>query len=75
MRGGGFLDFLGKANAFLKKSGLVSSIGNALGQAGVPYAGDIGAVAGSLGYGRRSRRGGALRLAGMGLGLAGRRRR
>jgi len=76
MHGGGFLSFLGKANDFLKNSKLVSTVGSALGSAGVPFASQIGSVAGSLGYGRRRhRRGGALRLAGMGLGLAGRRRR
>ena len=76
MRGRGLADFLGKANNFLRSSKLVSTIGNALGAAGVPFASQIGSVAGSLGYGRRRRhrRGGALRLAGMGLGLAGRRR-
>lgn len=68
MRGRGLMDFLGKANNFLKQSKLVSSVGSALGAAGVPFASQIGSVAGSLGYGRR-RRGGALRLAG------GRRRR
>ena len=74
MRGGGFMDFLGKANNFLKSSKLVSTVGNALGAAGVPFASTIGNAAGSFGYGRRRhRRGGALRLAGMGLGLAGRR--
>lgn len=73
-RGAGFMDFLGKANNFLKSSKLVSTVGNALGAAGVPFASTIGNAAGSFGYGRR-RRGGSLRLAGAGLGLAGGRRR
>ncbi len=60
------MDFLGKANSFLRNSKLVSTVGNALGSAGVPFASQIGNIAGSLGYGRKSmrRRGGALRLAG-----------
>ena len=61
MRGRGFLDFLGKANNFLKSSKLVSTVGSALGAAGVPFASTIGSAAGSLGYGRRGR---GLRLAG-----------
>ena len=63
MRGKGFMDFLGKANNFLKSSKLVSTIGSALGSAGIPFASQIGSVAGSLGYGRR-RRGSGLHLAG-----------
>ena len=63
MRGRGIGDFLKRANSFLKSSKLVSTVGNALGAAGIPFASQIGSVAGSLGYGRR-RRGGALRLAG-----------
>ena len=65
MRGRGIGDFLKRANSFLKSSKLVSTVGNALGAAGIPFASQIGSVAGSLGYGRR-RRGGALRLAGAG---------
>ena len=67
MRGRGLMDFLGKANNFLRNSKLVSTVGSALGAAGVPFASQIGSVAGSLGYGRRRR--------GSGLGLAGGRRR
>ena len=63
MRGGGLMSFLGKANDFLKKSKLVSSVGSALGSMGVPYASQISGVANSLGYGRR-RRGSGLSLAG-----------
>ena len=65
MRGRGFMDFLSKANEFLRNSKLISSVGSALGSAGVPFASQIGSVAGSLGYGRR-RRGYGLRLAGAG---------
>lgn len=62
-RGRGILSFLGKAKDFLQRTKLVSNIGSALGQAGVPYAQDISNVAGSLGFGRR-RKGRGLRLAG-----------
>ena len=72
-RGRGFMDFLGKANNFLKSSKLVSTVGNALGAAGVPLAGQIGSVAGRFGYGRK-RMGRGLRLAGRGIGVAGGRR-
>jgi len=58
------MSFLGKANSFLKNSGLISSIGSALGSAGVPYASDIGNAAKAFGYGRRRRMGRGLRLAG-----------
>lgn len=59
------MDWLGKANNFLKSSKLVSTVGNALGSAGVPFASQIGNIAGSLGYGRsRVRKGRGLTLAG-----------
>lgn len=60
------MDFL--ANNFLKNSKLVSTVGSALGAAGVPFASQIGSVAGALGYGRRYRgyRGYGLNLAGAG---------
>jgi hypothetical protein len=75
MRGAGFMDFLSKANSFLKNNKIISSVGEALGKMGVPLAGSIGSAAGALGYGRRkSMRGKALRLAGGGLSLSGRRR-
>ena len=61
MRGRGFGSFLAGAHKFVKDNQLVSKIGSALGSMGVPYAGQIGSVAGSLGYGRRGR---GLRLAG-----------
>jgi hypothetical protein len=65
MRGRGFMDFIGKANSFLKNSKLISTVGSALGAAGVPYAGQIAGVAGKLGYGRpRRHRGLGLHLAG-----------
>lgn len=66
-RGRGIMDFISKAGKFLKDSKLISTVGNALGQAGIPLASQIGSVAGSLGFGRsmvRRRRGGALKLAG-----------
>ena len=62
MRGRGIMQFLGKANDFLKRSKLVSGVGSALGSIGVPYANQISGVANSLGYGRK--RGSGLRLAG-----------
>ena len=69
-RGGSFKSFLSGANQFLRKSGLLSSLGE-LGSQYVPgkwgqRIGMAGRVAGTLGYGRRPRRkcGGALRLAG-----------
>lgn len=78
MRGRGFMDFIKKAGKFLKKTHLVSRIGNILGKAGVPYAGTIGSAAARLGYGRRRHyrrvhHGGALKLAGQGLSIGGRR--
>lgn len=66
---------LGKANSFLKRSRVISRMAGRSSHAGVRMAGN---VASALGYGRRfrrKRRGGALKLAGMGLGLAGGRRR
>lgn len=71
MRGRGFMSFLRKANAFLRKYKIISSVGSALGAVGVPYAGTIGSAAAAVGYGRRKRRGGALKLAGGALRLAG----
>jgi hypothetical protein len=66
-RGRGLWNFLKKVGAFLKRTKLVSTVGNALGAAGVPYAGAIGKAAGSIGYGRH-------RIKGMGLRRAGSRR-
>jgi hypothetical protein len=74
MKGRGkFKDFLGKANNFLKKSQILSKLGNAYSKYGsnfgLPYTTQIGQaadVAKTMGYGRRRRvrRGGALRPAG-----------
>lgn len=47
--------FFSNIHDFIKKHKLVSTIGNALGSVGVPYAGAIGKAAGVLGYGRRRR--------------------
>jgi hypothetical protein len=68
-RGGSFKSFLSGANNFLKKSGLLSTLGQ-IGSQLAPgkygkMAGILGNAAGTMGYGRRRRRcGGALRLAG-----------
>ena len=72
-RGRGIMDFLGRAKDFLQKSKLVSTVGNALSSAGVPYAGAVTSVASRFGYGRRRGRG--LRLAGSEIEIAGGRRR
>ena len=73
MKGKGFIDFIKKVGSWFKSNKIISTVGNALGAAGVPYASKIGSVAGSIGLGRK--RGGALRLAGAGGRLAGGRRR
>lgn len=68
-------NLLGKAHSFLKRSRVISRMAGRSSHAGVRAAGSI---ASALGYGRRfrrKRRGGALKLAGMGIGLAGGRRR
>jgi hypothetical protein len=68
-------NLLGKAHSFLKRSRVISRMAGRSSHAGVRAA---GSVASALGYGRRfrrKRRGGALKLAGMGLGLSGGRRR
>jgi len=68
-------NLLGKAHSFLKRSRVISRMAGRSSHAGVRAAGSI---ASALGYGRRfrrKRRGGALKLAGMGMGLAGGRRR
>ena len=56
------MSFLKKANQWLRKTGIISKVGKALSDV-VPYAGDIGKVAGRLGYGKRGR---GLKLAGSG---------
>ena len=68
-RGGSFKSFLSGANNCLKKTGLLSTLGQ-IGSQMTPckygaMAGVLGNAAGAMGYGRRRRRcGGALRLAG-----------
>lgn len=44
---------LKKVNKFLRDTKILSKIGTALNNAGVPYAGDIGGLADQLGYGRK----------------------
>ncbi len=60
---GKFKQFLDKANGFLKKSQLLSKLGNFYSKIGqvlpLPYAGTVGTaanVAGNMGYGRRRMR-------------------
>jgi len=68
-------NLLSKANSFLKRSRVISRMAGRSSYSGVRMAGH---VASALGYGRRfrrKRRGGALKLAGMGMGLAGMGRR
>ena len=70
--------FFGKANKWLRKTGLISKVAGVAGMVDPRFRAASG-VASALGYGRRfrrhRRRGGAIKLAGMGLGLAGGRRR
>ena len=71
---GKFKEFLGKANNFLKKSQILSKLGNMYSKVGqvlpLPYAGTVGTaanVAGKMGYGRKKRhvrKGGSLRPSG-----------
>jgi hypothetical protein len=68
-------NLLSKAHSFLKRSKIISRMAGRSSHSGIRAA---GSVASALGYGRRfrrKRRGGALKLAGMGMGLAGGRRR
>jgi len=73
-RGGNILSDIGNAlssaHSFIRKNKIISTVGNALGAVGVPYASAVGKVAGVLGYGRRRRRrrGGNLRSMMMGYG-------
>ena len=55
-RGAGFWDALKSAHNFIKSNKVISTVGNALGSVGVPYAGTIGNAAAALGYGIRRRR-------------------
>ncbi|EGG19768.1 hypothetical protein DFA_06868 [Cavenderia fasciculata] len=52
-QGEGFFDWLKKAHDFVKDNKLISRGAKALGDAGVPFVGKVGDVAGSLGYGQR----------------------
>lgn len=79
MHGRGFGNFLSKANNFLRDNKIISRVANTLAESGVApgLSSTIGKIAGTLGYGRRHHRmhkGGALKLAGMGLSLASGRR-
>ena len=51
-RGSGLWDALKSAHNWIKSNKIISTVGNALGKVGVPYAGAIGTAAGTLGYGR-----------------------
>lgn len=64
VRGGNkFTDWVkNKALPWLKKTGAVSKVANALGSVGVPFASQVGKVASSVGYGRRRRRPAARRV-------------
>jgi hypothetical protein len=65
-----------RAHDFVKKNKLVSTVANALGSVGVPYAGAIGKAASLVGYGRRRRVGRPrVRRSGMGRRIVHRRRR
>lgn len=48
--------FLSNVHDFIKRHKIISTVGNALGAVGVPYASAVGKAAGVLGYGRRRRR-------------------
>ena len=73
LKGRGFMDFIKKANNWLRKTKVVSRLGGlygkyggTLGLPGASTVGQIAGVAGQAGYGRRRRmrRGTGLRLAG-----------
>ena len=55
MRGRGFMDFIKGVSNFLKKTKIISTVGNALGTA-FPVAGTIGKAASAIGYGRARKR-------------------
>ncbi len=62
------------AKGFLRRTKMISRLAS---RSSHPVAKVVGSVANAMGYGRRyrrCRRGGALKLAGMGMGLAGGRR-
>ena len=76
LKGRGFMDFLGKANDFLKKTQILSKLGSVYGATGLPGSSLVGSaagMAGSIGYGRRRRT--VRRRVGAGFRLAGGRRR
>ena len=50
------MDALKSAHNWIRSNKIISTVGNALGKIGVPYAGAIGTAAGTLGYRRRRRR-------------------
>lgn len=55
-RGRGFVDWIkNKALPFLKKTKIISTVGNALAPV-VPFAGTVGKIAGTAGYGRKRRK-------------------
>lgn len=60
-----------KAVPWLKKHKVLSKAGSFLGSAGVPYAGDLGKVAGVLGYGKRRGAKKIKYMRGRGLGATG----
>jgi len=67
-------NLLHKAHSFLKRTKAISRLASHSSHSGIRMAGNI---ASAMGYGRRyrrKRRGGAIKLAGMGMGLAGGRR-
>lgn len=77
LKGKGIMSFLKNASNWLKKTKIVSKLGNAYakygGMVGAPHAANVGriaGVAGQLGYGRRRRR-----IGGRGIRLAGGSRR
>lgn len=74
MRGRGILDWISRGNSFLRKHKLISTVASAL--SGLhPAIGHVATGARLFGYARnRMHHGGALKLAGAGLGLAGGRR-
>lgn len=69
MRGSGIFDWVSRANGFLRKHKILSRVGSTF-SGFHPLIGHASKVASTLGYGRK-RHGGALKLAGAGLGLAG----
>jgi hypothetical protein len=75
MKFGMLRNLASKAHSFLKGTKAISRLS---GMSSHPLAQKVHSVSSALGYGRRyrrRRRGGALKLAGMGMGLAGGRRR